>query len=268
MAKVVTGQLEEITVEEPLAAEVEVSEDALEPDTVPTDQPLIEVVEYETPQEFLEYARMAISRIPQFSRVNMLSLERAISYLGQLASEIIKVCGSDLEGTLSLQDLAELETLYRTVDSQIDQLSDIKDSLTKKKKRKRRRSDNDFLKYIAADTKNLRGVDIGTVAKHFKLTSDEEEDLKSIEESDQLEKIATTTTYTYVPNSFISCIARDIINSKVSSGHNLEESYKKVCEHFQLDEREKYELLHTLYDLGQPIHRPMLFEFGPANYLA
>jgi len=256
-----------LMVEEPMDTSMEPI-DVMESSS--TGETLVEVTEYETPREFLEYARTAMQRVPQFSRTSLLSIERAIGYLGKLASEIIKVCSADLDGTLTMEELNELESLYHTVDSQVDQLEGLKETLLPKKKKKRSELDP-FWYVIATDMKNLKGIpDTETeVIRRFRLNDDEADSLRTaLSEPEGLEKTATTTKFTYVPTPFIGAIARDIINGKVSSGHGIEELYTAACGRFELDEREKYELLHTLYDLGQPIHRPLLFEFGPTNYLA
>lgn len=79
-------------------------------------------------------------------------------------------------------------------------------------------------------------------------------------------KTATTPAMTVVPNKFIHDLSRDIVNAKVSSGRNIEETFDGVVKKFALDDREQYMLIKNMGDMGYPIHRSPLLDFGPENY--
>ena len=57
----------------------------------------------------------------------------------------------------------------------------------------------------------------------------------------------------------VSSIARTCINSNVSAGKDIEQSFNRLAEKFKLNDREKLEVVQFLSDMGYPMRRDMGF---------
>lgn len=70
----------------------------------------------------------------------------------------------------------------------------------------------------------------------------------------RIKKVASksATFHTYI-NPFIHGLARIIINGKVSQGKDIETLFSSINEKYNLDDREKLQLMFALEDFGHPI---------------
>lgn len=79
---------------------------------------------------------------------------------------------------------------------------------------------------------------------------------KASDESDQIIKEAGTTKITGISITvplFISACARAIINSHISAGHGLEDSYEHFDKKYKFTGRERLELTQLLLDMNFPL---------------
>jgi len=238
---------------------------------IPTDAPkpiegLVEVVHWEKPKEFLAYIDSALKRIPPYKRTNAASLERALAYYDHLLSEIRKVLHADLDGDLSVEELDKLEEVRSQIMTSQTQLEEFLKPLERAWKKKG--SDEAVVK-TAGDCKPEDCVDCPNCGNKVAKTDNKCAKCNApLVVHASLTKEATTPRMVYVRDPFIDGLARDIINAKVSSGRDIEGAFDLVVKKMKLDEREQYQLIQHIKDIGYPMRRSILNEFGPTNYYA
>lgn len=64
--------------------------------------------------------------------------------------------------------------------------------------------------------------------------------------------------WTLVVDPFIAAIVRLCINAKVQGGKNIEETYEWLEKEYNLDDREKLQVLYVLIDSGYPIRGSLI----------
>lgn len=276
---------QEVTVEEPL----EVAEPAAPAPEAPkpADENLVLVTEWTTPKEFIEYIRSALKRVPPYSRTNAPGVERAIAYYDFLLKEISSVLRADVEGDLSLEELDELQQIRNTIESQQEALEGILKTLVKKRPKPRRRRSfeeeghvvegaipeadkiRDLIRALKAKDEPVPEAIINLLQRELELLPRVEKEEVGKEDG-SMKKEATYPKIYVTKSPFVFDLARSLVNSKVSSGKNIEEMFDKAKDQYNLTKREELELTRALYDMGYPIHRaiPNIVEFGPTNYYA
>lgn len=168
---------------------------------------------------FLGWVKQRIESIPRHSGKEASGIERAIAYLDRVDSEISKAMKSDLEGLI---DSNQIETIRKEIDDGISRLRDrldqiLKGSYKSKSKSKKKKAEQDFL--LVKEAQKVSGV-------HGVIVT--------------------------VP-LLISRIARVCINSHVSAGHDLNDTFKKQAKLYKLSDREKAEVVQLLDDMGYTI---------------
>jgi hypothetical protein len=114
-------------------------------------------------------------------------------------------------------------------------------------------------------------------ADHAELNMNQLETLDKVEElvdvvKGQLEVAASrvgilktaskSAGFVYVVDPFLFAIARLCINAKISNGKNIEETFRKVAEKFQINDRETFSLQQIMRDMGYPIAGSFVAENG------
>lgn len=162
---------------------------------------------------FIEWINERFQTVPKHSGKDTAGLERAISYLERLDSEISRAMKLDVDEEL---DADSVEKVRNKIEEGVSKLEERLDEIkkTKKNKKKKAEDENPFVK--VATTPTLKG------------------------------------NYVQVP-LLISGLARMCVNSVVSAGHSLEDTFEKLSKKFNLNDRERFELLWLLTDMGYPI---------------
>jgi hypothetical protein len=169
---------------------------------------------------FISWIKERIDDVPKHSGMDTSGLERAISYLEKLDSEISKAMRLDLDGDL---DANKIEEVRSKIDDGLSRLHDRLDKVKKtKKKYKNKKADLDL-------------EPIGFVKEAQKITG-----VRGI--------------YVTVP-LLISRIARVCINGMVSAGHDIEDLYDRQVKLYKLNTREKAEVMQLLSDMGYPLRQ-------------
>jgi len=75
-------------------------------------------------------------------------------------------------------------------------------------------------------------------------------------------KTAKSAKFVYVVDPFLFAVARLMVNAKVSNGKNIEETFTKMAEKFNINERETFALQQILRDMGYPIHGSFVADEG------
>jgi ElaB/YqjD/DUF883 family membrane-anchored ribosome-binding protein len=172
--------------------------------------------EYHGPHGFVAWIKTRIDDVPKHSGYDSAGLERAVSYMERLDSEISKAMRLDLDGEL---DANKIEEVRSKIDDGLSRLHDRLDKVKKSTKgRRKKRADN---------------VESGLVKEGQKITG-------------------VQGVFVTVP-LLISGIGRICINSMVSAGHDIEYTYAEQVKKWSLNDREKAEVRWFLYDMGYPM---------------
>lgn len=164
------------------------------------------------PGEFVVWVQERFDTVPKHSGYDSAGLERAISYLNRLDSEISKAMRMDLSGEL---DANSVEEIRSTIEDGLDRLEDRLDKIRSKRGKKRKKTaDSDGM--LRKEAQKITGVQ-GVVA---------------------------------VAPLFILRIAKICINGMVSGGHDIEDTYNRLVKKFSLNEREQFETLELLDNMG------------------
>ena len=168
---------------------------------------------------FVSWIKERIDTVPRHSGMDTAGLERAISYLERLDSEISKAMRLDLEGDL---DANKIEEVRSKIDDGLARLHERLDQVKKSKKSYKKKK-AEFLS------------EPGLVKEAQKITG-------------------VQGVYVTVP-LLISRIARVCINGMVSAGHDIEDLYSKQVKLYKLSTREQAEVMQLLSDMGYPVRQ-------------
>jgi hypothetical protein len=169
---------------------------------------------------FVTWIKERLDSVPRHSGMDTAGLERAISYLEKLDSEISKAMRLDLDGDL---DANKIEEVRSKIDDGLSRLHDRLDKVKKTKKNyKKKRSDAEF-------------ESTGLVKEAQKITG-------------------VQGVYVTVP-LLVSRIARVCINGMVSAGHDIEDLYNRQVKFYKLNDREQAEVMQLLSDMGYALRQ-------------
>jgi ElaB/YqjD/DUF883 family membrane-anchored ribosome-binding protein len=166
---------------------------------------------------FIHWVKERIDNVPKHSGYDTAGLERAVSYLDKLDSEISKAMRLDVDGDL---DANKVEEVRAQIENGISKLHDRLDKVKQSKKKPKKKK---------ADQEN------SLVKEGQKITG-------------------VQGVFVTVP-LLISRIARVCINGTVSAGHDIEDLYKRQVAKYKLNDREQAEVQQLLFDMGYPIRQ-------------
>jgi hypothetical protein len=170
------------------------------------------------PHGFVAWIKERFDTVPKHSGYDTAGLERAVSYLEKLDSEISRAMRLDLEEEL---DANKIEEIRAKIEDGIERLYERLDKIKKTKKSRKKKSeveDQDVLIKEAQKAAGVRGIYI-------------------------------------VAPLFTSRIARICINATVSAGHDIEDVYSKQVKKWKLTDREQAEVMQLLSDMGYPLRQ-------------
>lgn len=168
---------------------------------------------------FVSWIKERIDTVPRHSGMDTAGLERAISYLERLDTEISKAMRLDLEGDL---DANKIEEVRSKIDDGLARLHERLDKVKKSKKGYKKKK-AEFLS------------EPGLVKEAQKITG-------------------VQGIYVTVP-LLISRVARVCINGTVSAGHDIEDLYNRQVKFYKLSTREQAEVMQLLADMGYPVRQ-------------
>jgi hypothetical protein len=173
---------------------------------------------------FLHWLQAMMENVPRHSGRDTTGLEKAISYFEALDKEITKAMRSDFKNEISS---AKAEEARAQIEDGLERLMD-----------------------------RLERVRVTKYKRHAKKSK---QNKKADEQNGMLVKEAQKAThvggiFVSVP-LFISRLARICINGMVSAGHDIERTFTKLSEKYDLTKREQAELLQLLADMGYPVRR-------------
>lgn len=166
---------------------------------------------HEAKGDFVAWVKEKITKVPKHSGYDIAGLDRAISYLEKLDTEISKTMRADHKGLLDANLVEEvrsqIENGIQALQNRIDKVKE-----HKKSKKKSASTTSEFIK-----SANAVGIQNGVVVT--------------------------------VP-LLIARIARVCINSSVSAGHDISQVYQDQVKKYDLNLREQAELQQLLHDMG------------------
>ena len=173
------------------------------------------------PGKFLHWLHSMMTNVPRHTGRDTTGLEKAISYFEALDKEITKAMRVDFHNEI---DSAKAEEARAQIEDGLERLLD-----------------------------RLERVRVTKYKRHAKKNKK-----KAEEQTGMLVKEAKHThvggIVVTVP-LLISRLARICINGMVNAGHDIENSFKKLSEKYDLTKREQAELLQLLDDMGYPVRR-------------
>ena len=171
---------------------------------------------------FCDWLQNMLGTIPRHSGKDSAGLERAFAYLEALDREISKAVRMDLKNQIAIDAVeAAREEIHKGLDRLHDRLEKVMTNKYPKRKGKKKK--------------------------------------KADGQSDDLVKEAKSTRISGITITvplLISGIARTCINSMVSAGKDLEDTFDKLAKKFDLTPREEFEAFQLLADMGYAIRRP------------
>jgi hypothetical protein len=167
-------------------------------------------------ENFLDWAQNMMKNWPKHNGYDISGLERAISYGEALLKEFSKAARQDIRGIL------DVRTLEKARNSIMDGVERLKDRLEKLQTSKSKKK-----KAFEVESGLIKEARAGRGAGNFVVT---------------------------IP-CLISGVARICINSTVSAGKDIEDTFHKMAKKLKLDEREIFQLAMVIEDMGYPLRR-------------
>lgn len=197
---------------------------------------------------FVDYVKDKMRKIPRHSGETISGCERAKAFLNKLDNEISKAMRSDFEGVI---DEGEVDNLRKSINDMTERL----EKQIKKLKANGKTAHMD-VRLVAEgscqecesevpmwhDTANNRMVCLHCEA-----------DANNTDE--RIEKTATTPVLNVYMTPFERAIVGILVNSKVSAGRNIEETYLKLKNKYNFNPREELSIQQLVADYGYPVFK-------------
>lgn len=198
-------------------------------------------------RKFLDYLNDKLTKIPRHSGETVPGCERAKAYLKSVDNEISKAMRSDLNGHIDEQE----------VDRSRKGITDMMERLDKqiKKLQGTKRAALDVQLFSSGHCKKCASA---APMWHDKASDRmvcmhcEAEELRTDE---QLEKNASTPRLNVYMTPFERAVVGIMINSKVSAGRNIEETYEKLKNKYNFTPREELAIQQLIADHGYPVYK-------------
>lgn len=163
--------------------------------------------------KFLDWVKNRFSNIPKHSGKDTTGIERVIAYLKRMDSEISKAMKEDFNREI---DAGKAEEARSEIAEGVKRLEDRLSKLLSKKFKKSKKAIEE--NYLVKEAGTPRGVG----------------------------NMVNSVPY------FVTSIARICINGMVSSGKDMEETFKILAKEYKLDNREKFQVIQLIQDMGYP----------------
>jgi hypothetical protein len=193
---------------------------------------------------FIDWVKDKINTVPKHSGYDSAGIERAIAYLERLDNEISKAMRLDIDEEL---DASKIEHVRSQIEHGIElldtRLSTVRDT-KKKKKTKKADEEIDMIK-LASEIKE----DDMFWFQRFCWSNDS---IESFVKEGFVKEASTPIVngITATVPLILLRIARVCINSTVSNGRDIEDTFKKQAEIYKLNLRERAELMELIADMG------------------
>lgn len=170
------------------------------------------------PKGFIAWVKERCDDVPKHSGYDTAGLERAVAYLERLDNEVSRAMRMDLDGEL---DANQIEKVRAIIDNGIERLHDRLDKVKSSKKKPKKKKADEAYEGLVKEAQKITGVQ-GIFVTVDLLTSH---------------------------------IARVCINGMVSAGHDIEDLFERQASYFNLDKRERAQVIQLLDDMGYAMRR-------------
>jgi hypothetical protein len=196
---------------------------------------------------FLAYVKDKITKIPKHSGETIPGCERAKAFLKSIDNEISKAMRTDLEGIIDEQEIdalrKEIENMVERLDKQIKKLKGTKkaslDVRLISEGKCNKCNNNAPMWHNVYENK--------MVCMHC-----EAEEARN---NDTIEKTAGTPILNVYMTAFERGIIGIIINSTISGGKNIEETYMRLKNKYNFTPREELAIQQLVADYGYPVYK-------------
>lgn len=197
--------------------------------------------------QFVSYVKDKLSKIPRHSGETVPGCERAKAFLKNIDSEISKAMRTDLDGVI---DESEIDQLRKSIEDMIDRLDKQIKKLSGSKK-------------AAFDVRLVSEGHCEKCNSSAPMWHDTAEDklvcmsceAEVLRQNDGLEKTAGTPVLNVYMSAFERAVVGTMINSKVSAGRNIEETYEKLKNKYNFTPREELAIQQLVADYGYPVYK-------------
>lgn len=198
-------------------------------------------------EDFVSYVKDKLTKIPKHSGETVPGCERAKSFLKSIDSEISKAMRSDLDGVV---DEHEIDQMRKQLEDMIDRLDKQIKKLHGTKK-------------AAMDVRLVSEGHCNTCDSSAPMWHDTGKDKlvcmscegEAMRQNDALEKTAGTPVINVYVSAFERAVVGTMINSKVSAGRNIEETYDKLKNKYNFTPREELAIQQLIADYGYPVYK-------------
>lgn len=170
------------------------------------------------PKGFIAWVKERCDDVPKHSGYDTAGLERAVAYLERLDNEVSKAMRMDLDGEL---DANQIEKVRSIIDNGIERLHDRLDKVKSSKKKSRKKKSELMHEGLVKEAQKITGVQ-GVFVTVDLLTS---------------------------------LIARVCVNGMVSAGHDIEDLFERQAKYYNLNTRERAQVIQLLDDMGYAVRR-------------
>lgn len=196
---------------------------------------------------FVDYVKDKVKKVPRHSGETISGCERAKAFLGKLDNEISKAMRSDFEGVI---DESEIDQLRKSINDMTDRL----EKQIKKLKVNGKTADlNVRLVSEGSCTKCDSSVPMWHDTTNNRMVCLHCEADSHADSENRIEKTATTPVLNVYMTPFERAIVGILINSKVSAGRNIEETYLKLKNKYNFNPREELSIQQLVADYGYPV---------------
>jgi len=198
--------------------------------------------------KFMDYVKDKMSKIPRHSGETISGCERAKAFLKSIDSDISKAMRSDYDGAI---DEAQIDESRKS-------LNDMMERLEKQIKKLKGSG-----KTASPDVRLVSTAHCEKCATVAPVWHDVENDAAvclhcegEVTRSDEsLAKTAGTPVLNVYMTPFERAIVGTMINSKVSAGRNIEETYEKLKNKYNFTPREELAIQQLVADYGYPFYK-------------
>lgn len=194
--------------------------------------------------QFVMYVKDKLSKVPRHSGQTIPGCERAAAYLKSLDSDISKAMRSDTDGKI---DESEIDAVRDHINTGVDRL----ESRIKQLRGNRKTAATEARLVSSGECKKCASVSpLWHDVKNDKMVCLH---CEADGQSDELKKEATTPVLNVYMTPFERAIVGTIVNSKVSAGRHIEETYELMKNKYNFTPREELAIQQLIADYGYPM---------------
>lgn len=198
--------------------------------------------------QFVMYVKDKLSKVPRHSGQTIPGCERAAAYLKSLDSDISKAMRSDVDGKI---DESEIDAVRDQINTGVDRL----ESRIKQLRGNRKTAATEARLVSTGECKKCASVTpLWHDIKNDKMVCLHCE-AEGRAEDGELTKEATTPVLNVYMTPFERAIMATIINSKVSAGRHIEETYELMKNKYNFTPREELAIQQLISDAGFPFYK-------------